>query len=210
MARRAEIQALGAFLFMACGPLPVHLADSAQSFQSRDYERIFDQWTRETQAYNLDTLENALTVSSTYRSWEFRQAWVQRYAEDYRLTDEEVAALLDEQWEEHEAGHQFLVATTATKTKWADLAREDSPWVVALINDRQQEMSPRSIERVEDCAQMLTYYPFISVFRSTFLITFPRTLPDGADILDPKIGSFSLLFSGALGKAELVWKVAKP
>jgi hypothetical protein len=192
---------------VACGPLPVDLSTRPRSFGSRDYERIFEQWTRETQGYNLDTLENALTVSATYHSWEFRQAWVQRYADDYRLAPSEVEELVEQQRLELEAAHEFLVAATATKSKWADFTREDSPWVIALVNDRGDEVQPMQIEKVEPTAQMLTYYSYITVYRKTFLVRFPRSLPDGGDVLEPGIGAFSLLFSGPLGRAELEWEV---
>lgn len=207
--RRSAV--LAAVLTAACGPLPVSLSDAPQSFGSKDYERIFEHWTREKQVFNLDTMENPLTVSATFRSWQFRQAFVERYADDYRLDAASKAELLAGQRSEWEAWNEFLVASTATNQKWADFSREDSAWVMALTNDLGQEVALASLEKVSKPSPMLrTYYPFISVYRKTFILRFPRLLPDGSTpVLSGGIGSFSLVFSGALGRAELEWKVEK-
>lgn len=210
--REAPVLCVAAVLVaVGCGPLPVSLSEHPQSFGPKDYERIFERWTREKQVFNLDTLENSLTVSATFRSWQFRQAYVERYADDYRLDAADKRALLEEQWREYEAWNEFLVASTATKPKWADFARDDSPWVIALANDRGNEVAPASIEKVSKPSAVLrTYYPFISVYRKTFVIRFPRTAGDGAThVIAHDVASFSLLFSGALGRAELTWKVKR-
>ncbi len=208
MPRRAEkLAAMAVLVLAACKPLPVNLSQAQQSFGSRDYERIFERWTRDAQAYNLDTLENALTVSATYRSWEFRQAWVQRYADDYRLTPEKVEALVEEQRVAHDSSHEFIVTATANKPKWADFTRKDTPWTIALVNDVGGEVAPMDIEKLDPGPEMLAYYTTITIYRNTFLFNFPRSGPGGQDVLDPSIGSFSLLFTGALGRAELTWKV---
>ncbi|MBW2260332.1 MAG: hypothetical protein JRG91_00045 [Deltaproteobacteria bacterium] len=208
---RRHLAVAACLLAVACGPLPVSLSDGPQSFGSKDYERVFDHWTREKQVFNLDTMENPLTVSATFRSWQFRQAFVERYADDYRLDADSRAALLEEQRRDWEAWNEFLVASTATNQKWADFSREDSAWVMALTNDLGQEVALASLEKVSKPSPMLrTYYPFITVYRKTFVLRFPRVLEDGAmPVLSSGIGSFSLVFSGALGRAELEWKVKK-
>jgi hypothetical protein len=208
---RVRIAACSVVLTVACGPLPVSLSDATQSFGSKDYERIFEHWTREKQVFNLDTMENPLTVSATFRSWQFRQAFVERYADDYRLDEASRAQLLEEQRSEWEAWNEFLVAATATNQKWADFSREDSAWVMALTNDLGQEVALAEIEKVSKPSPMLrTYYPFITVYRKTFVLRFPKLLPGGSTpVLSGGVGSFSLVFSGALGRAELEWKVKK-
>ena len=211
MAEVRRIAAVATILVAACGPLPVSLSEATQSFGSKDYERIFEHWTRERQVFNLDTMENPLTVSATFRSWQFRQAFVERYADDYRLDAGAKAGMLAEQRDEWEAWNEFLVASTATNQKWADFSRDDSAWVMALTNDLGQEVGLSSIEKVSKPSPMLrTYYPFISVYRKTFILRFPKVLPDGSTpVLSSDIGAFSLVFSGALGRAELEWKVRK-
>jgi hypothetical protein len=194
-----------------CGALPVSLSEGTQSFSSKDYERVFESWTREAQAYNLDTFDNSLTVSATFRSWQFRQAYVDRYVDDFRLDEGQRSELLGEQRLAFDGANEFLVAATATKPKWADFTREDSPWSIALVTDRGVEVAPAEIEKVNKPSPALeAYYPFINVYRKTFVLRFPKTLPDGAAVLAEDLGSFSLVFAGALGRAELEWKVKPP
>jgi len=208
MSRRVAL-VLAVALAAGCRSLPVSLSETPQSFSAKDYERIFERWTREKQIYNLDTFDNSLTVSSTFRSWQFRQAYVARYADDYGLDGAGREALLAEQRLEYEASNEFLVAATATKPAWADFSREDSPWVISLVNDGGVHVGPASLEKISKPSPLLqAYYPSINVYRTTFLVRFPKAAAEGGPpVLSKDIRSFSLVFAGALGRAELVWKV---
>ena len=84
------------------------------TFQPSDYERVVERWTRDEQLYILDGLDNALTVSATFHSWEYRQAYIDRRAYDFRLTDPERLALESEQRQELETAHVFLIAASST------------------------------------------------------------------------------------------------
>jgi hypothetical protein len=196
-------------LLVSCGPLPVSLSEDPQSFSSKDYERVYERWTRHAEVYNLDTFDNSLTVSATYRSWQFRQAYVERYADDYRLDGAAKKAFLEEQRRDHDAWHEFLVSATASKIRWADFTRDDTPWVIALVADEGPEVAPASLEKISSPSPMLkTYYPSISIYRKTFLIRFPRMREEASVPVFPSgLDSFSLVFAGALGRAELVWKI---
>lgn len=198
----------------ACGEVQVNFSESeTHTFEPSDYERVLERWTRDEEVYVLDGLDNALTVTATFRSWEYRQAFIDRYAYDFRLTDAERQALERTQRAELEKAHEFLVAATATRGAWADLSAADTPWKIRLVNDQGDIVEPLpdghdppGIEPVKDVTpEQQAYYPYINVFRQVFLIRFPRKLPDGTDLLRPGVRAFTLEFAGALGRAELRW-----
>jgi len=197
-----------------CGEVQVNFSETqTHTFEPSDYERVLERWTRDEEVYVLDGLDNALTVTATFRSWEYRQAYIDRYAYDFRLTDTERQALERTQRAELEQAHVFLVATTATRDAWADLSAADTPWKIRLVNDQgdvveplPEAHDPPGIERVRNVTPAeQAYYPYITVFRKVFVIRFPRRLPDGTDVLGPGVRSFTLEFAGALGRAELRW-----
>lgn len=198
----------------ACAEAHVNFSNTQSfTFHPADYERVLERWTREDELYILDGLDNALTVTATYRSWEYRQAYISRYAHDFQLSHSERQALEQAQRSELEEAHVFLVAATASRDAWADLAAADTPWKIRLINDLGDAVTPLpntndppGIERIEDVTpEQHAYYPYINVFRQVFVIRFPRTLPDGRDLLRPGVRSLTLEFAGALGRAELRW-----
>jgi hypothetical protein len=51
-------------------------------------------WTRTESLTSMSALDNFLTATATYESWDFRWAYVVRYAEDYRLSVDQTHALL--------------------------------------------------------------------------------------------------------------------
>jgi len=200
-----------------CPEVRVNFSEiETRSFEPSDYERVVERWTRDEEVYILDGLDNALTVTATFESWEYRQAYIDRYAYDFRLTDPERQALEAEQRLELEGGYVFLVAATSTKTQWSDLSAADTPWKIRLVNDQgdvlapfPEDHAPPGIEEVRDVtpAQQL-YFPYINEFRTVFFLRFPRTMPDGAPFIRPGVEAFMLEFTGALGRAELRWSSA--
>jgi hypothetical protein len=197
-----------------CPVVQVNFSETElHSFEPSDYERVLERWTRDEEVYVLDGLDNALTVTATFQSWEYRQAFIDRYAYDFRLTDPERRTLETTQRGELESAHVFLVAATATRTEWADLSAADTPWKIRLVNDQGDVLAPLpdahdppGIEPLEDVTPaQKAYYPYINVFRQVFMIRFPRSLPDGTPVLRPGVESFTLEFAGALGRAELHW-----
>jgi hypothetical protein len=200
-----------------CPEVQVSFSETeTRSFEPSDYERVLERWTRDEEVYILDGLDNALTVTATFESWEYRQAYIDRYAYDFRLTDSERQALESEQRAELESAHVFVIAATSTKTQWSDLSAVDTPWKIRLANDQGDVLAPfpdghplLGIEKVRTVtpAQRL-YFPYINEFRTVFFLRFPRTMPDGAPFIRPGVEAFTLEFTGALGRAELRWSSA--
>ncbi len=165
-------------------------------------------WTRTEQLVAFSELDNFLTATATYESWDFRWAYVVRYVQDYRLTIEQRKKLLEKTLEETRLRHQFFVAIYGGDRRYNDLTRPNSAWIVRLIDDMGNETVPQEISAIKKPnALERTYFPYNTVFRQTFRIRFPRTTGDGQPTISPKAKWFGLRFAEAQGNNELIWKL---
>ncbi len=187
-----------------CSEPQVSLAGGAREYVASDYSSVLKRWTREESLILFSDLEDKLTVTATYESWDFRWAYVIRYAEDYRLTIEQRRELL-------ERTHEFYVALYGTKWRWADLSRPTSAWIVRLIDDQGSETAPAKIEPIAKPGPIeYRYFPYTTVWRHAFRIRFPRVTNDGRPTIAPNARWFGLRFAGAEGNEELHWDVDAP
>ena len=196
---------------LSCHTPPVSLKDVTKEYKHKDYERLFEMWTQHGEVYNLDTLENSLKVSATYLSWEMRQAYVARYANDYGFDATRKMEMLKKERAEFESHMEFVVAATATKQRWVEFHKEDNPWQITLITSQGVEIFPSGVERVKKpSAMLMAYFSYITIYREVYRFFFPfLDSSTGKPVLTPDLGYFSLVFAGALGRVELKWKVKK-
>jgi hypothetical protein len=186
----------------------VRLEEGPREYVATDYESILRLWTRDAQLTRVSDLDNVLTVTATYQSWDFRWAYVVRYAEDYRLTINQRLALLERSLAETRDAHHFYVALYAQKHKWNDLTTKEPAWIVRLIDDEGTETAPSEIEPIKKPGAIeLTYFPYTSPWRSAFRLTFPKVRPDGRSTISRQARWFGLRFAGAQGNDELVWEL---
>ena len=200
--------ALAAPALAGCGTTLVSLKEGPREYVATDYENVLRTWTRTENLIALSELDNFLTATATFESWDFRWAYVVRYVQDYRLTIEQRKRLLDKTLEETRTHHQFFVAIYGGDRRWNDLTKPDSAWIVRLIDEKGNETAPEEIVGIKrPNALERTYYPYATPFRRAFRIRFPRTLPDGRPTIAPSARWFGLRFAGAQGNTELVWQV---
>ncbi len=191
-----------------CAQQPVRLVEGPREYVSSDYDGVLRLWTRSAQLTTLDALDNVLTVTATYESWDFRWAYTVRYAEDYRLTVDQRHALLERSLAETHEKHEFYVALQAEKYKWNDLNAEQPAWIVRLIDDAGTETAPAEIQTIRRPGAIeLTYFPYTSPWRSAFRISFPRVRADGRPTIPSAAHWFGLRFAGPQGNQEIVWMV---
>lgn len=204
----ALIFAALAALVPACGSSSVSLSHGAREYVATDYERVLDRWTRTEHLFVASEADDLLTVTATYESWDFRWAYVVRYAEDYRLTVEQRRTLLDRSLTESEVSHQFFVALYAERHRYGDLTAEDPAWIIRLIDDRGNETAPSAIEPVRRPGAIeRTYFPYTSPWRRAYRVRFPVARADGRRTISPNARWFGLRFAGAQGNQQLVWQV---
>src|SRR5262249_26564538 len=78
-----------------CAATKVSLGEGPREYVATDYDSVLDRWTRTERLFALSELENYLTATATFESWDFRWAYVVRYVQDYRLTIEQRKKLLE-------------------------------------------------------------------------------------------------------------------
>jgi len=191
-----------------CTPPPVELARGPREYVATDYDSVLRRWTRTEEFISWSALDNFLTATATYESWDFRWAYVVRYSEDYRLTVDQRHALLESSLAETEQYHQFYVSVYGQKPTWGDLTSKDPAWIVRLIDDQGNETAPTEIKRIKRPGPIeLTYFPYTSPWRITHRIRFPVLTLDGRRTISERARWLGLRFAGPQGNQELIWTI---
>jgi hypothetical protein len=200
--------ALCVLALLGCTAEKVSLRSGPREYVATDYERVLDRWTRQEQLFLASELDDVLTVTATYESWDFRWAYVVRYAEDYRLTVDQRRALLQQSLTETHGTHQFYVALYAQRHKWSDLTAENAAWIIRLIDDVGNETAPTDIEPIRSPGAIeRTYFPYTTPWRRAYRVQFPVAREDGRQTIAPDAQWFGLRFAGAQGNQQLVWLI---
>jgi hypothetical protein len=204
---RIFLLVLAVALLAGCGQPRVNLQEGPREYVATDYDHVLSRWTRTEQLIALAELDDILTVSATFESWDFRWAYVVRYAQDYLLPIEQRRLLLDSTLAETRTHHQFYVALYGGNRRWDDLSKPTTAWIVRLVDDRGNETAPEEIVAISKPGAIdRTYFPYTTVWRQAFRIKFPASTPKGPTIArDAR--SFGLRFSGAQGNEELRWQM---
>jgi hypothetical protein len=194
----------------ACGgPKPVTLREGPREYVGADYEGILKRWTRSERLYSFQGVDDVLAATATFESWDFRWAYVIRYAEDFRLTIEQRRELLAGSLTDAKDHHQFYVALYGNRWNEDDLAGEKPAWIVRLVDDKGHVTAPEQILRIKKPGVLeRSYFPYTTVWRHVFRLRFPAQAA-GAPTIAPDTGLVALRFSGPLGNLELHWMTAR-
>lgn len=212
MGLRRSLLALGFALAsvggFGCAAQKVDLRAGPRSYVPDDYAAIARRWTREERLNTVEAMDNVLTVTSTFESWDFRWAYATRYARDYGLSPKEAENLRSRALAETTEGHHFFVALFGTAAEHGDLTRKEPAWVLRLVDDRGVTTEPLDVVKVKSPSPpMSIYYPFVTSWRTAYRVTFARTLADGTPSIGKDARWFGLEFTGPQGKTTLVWEV---
>lgn len=196
-----------------CVTPPVSLRQGPRSYTAQSYEEVLERWTRTGRGFTLaGFLDDQLVATATYESWDFRWAYVVRYASDFALTTDERSRLLRTSLEATQREHEFYVTLAIPNRRWGDLAAPSSAWRVVLVNDRNLAVLPTAIEPVRQPGVIeRTYFPYTTVWRQVFRIRFPTRGDahegDAAALIDGRTRHFSLRFTGPVGQVDLTWQL---
>jgi len=193
-------------LSTACAAQTISLRPQARAFTATDYERMYDAWTRDEDDFAWSRMHSVLHVTATFESWEFRWAYVVRYAQDYGLGPADRDAMLRASLEDAQNRHRFFVTLAGEDFRQSNLTGRESAWRVLLVDPRGETTIPVGVERIRrPGAAEGTYFPSISVHRQAFRIVFPVRRDDGTLTIAPDATHLILRFTGALGTVDLRW-----
>jgi hypothetical protein len=202
------IFAVAAAIAVGCGSSRVPIRESTRAFTESDYGGIYGRWTRTADTFEFGRLSEILHVTATFESWEFRWAYVVRYAHDHSFTTEERTQLLEESLADARERHRFFVTLAGPIWREGDLTGEQSDWRVLLVDSGGRQIEPVELTRVaRPSADQRVYFPSVNRQRHTFRIAFPARLPDGTASIPEDAGSVMLRFAGANGTVDLEWEL---
>lgn len=180
----------------------VDFSESPRHFVAKDYDDVYKRWTRHQQV--LDEADVALEVWGTFKSWEFRDAYVERYAHVYSLSDSDRETLRKAQQDSFAAAYEFHVTAQSTSFKWNDLEKASSAWRTTLVDALGHELPSSSIKIVKlPDAYEREFFPQKTPFTKTYAIRF---IAEGAEFVGMRSGSITLRIASPIGRVELVWK----
>ena len=198
----------------ACGtakPPLVDFSETPRDYRSKDYTDVYQRWTRHG-LVRRDIADSALEAWATFKGWDFREAYVEHYADIYNLPDGDRSALRTAQLESCRAAYEFHVVAQSTNYKWNDLEKRSSPWRVTLVDGLGHELAPESVrlDKLPD-AYEVEFFPAKGPFTRTYGIRFLKPPPvDGKepDFVGPRTGSLTLRIASPVGRIELTWQTS--
>jgi hypothetical protein len=181
----------------------VDFAETRRAYLPADYDNVYTRWTRHD--YVMNDADKALEVWATYKSWDFREAYVEHYASVYSLTDADRETLRKGQLDSLHKYYEFHVAAQSTDLKWNDLEKSNTAWRVALVDALGHELAaePVKLQKLPDAYER-AFFPSKTAFTKTYSIRF--VVPPDSDFAGAKSGMLTLRFSSPVGRLELVWK----
>ncbi len=193
-------------LLTGCGELRLSNAVGPRDYVAADYEDVLSKWTRSGGLLNFSEADDHLTVTATYQAWDFRFAYVERYAEDFRLSLSQKLAMRAEAASDETENYRFYVAMYGSKPRWGTLAGKDSAWVVRLVDDEGHESNAAEIVAVPRPGALETrYYPYTTPWRNVFLLKFLRKTLDGTPAIRAGSQWMALRFAGPQGHRDVRW-----
>ncbi len=198
---------LAAIAITGCSETRVTLNGGTREYVPSDYNLVLNRWTRTEQLITFSELDDELTATATFESWDFRWAYVVRYSADYRLTVAQRRELLQRTLADTQVKYEFYVGLYGTKFRWDDLTKPTAAWIVRLIDEKGNETAPTRIDLVKPGPNEYRYFPYTSPHRHCFRVDFPRVNADGKPTISDKATWFGLRFAGAQGNEELRWSI---
>ncbi len=210
LSRAALLFVAAALVVSGCGggSPRVSLKPPEKRYRGSDYSQLLARWTREAKIINLRRLDTPLRVHATFFSPDFVDAYVARYEELFKISGRERDAKLRQYTEQFKTHYRFTVFAATTDRKWNDLAKKDSVWRVALVNDLEQQVSAAEIRRERRITETTKeFFPHVEPFYQMYTFRFPRLQVDGRPLISAKTRRLVLRFAGPLGTSELVWRL---
>jgi len=181
----------------------VDFSDRDRGLRGDEYVSVFHRWTRHDRvAQGADTI---LEAWGTLKSWEFREAYVERYSDLYGVSNADRVAMKKNQHELERDNLEFVLVAQCWNYKWNDLNKPSSAWRITVVDGAGHELSPDSVhlERLPDLFER-EFFPTRTSFSKTYLVRFKRPKEEGG-FMGESSGRLTLRVASPQGQAELVW-----
>jgi len=193
-----------------CATTTVNLAEGPREYVATDYETVLRRWTRTEQLIALAELDNFLTATATFESWDFRWAYVVRLRAGLPPHDTiSGRKLLEKTLEETRLRHEFFVAI------YGGGPEVQRPYEVEQRLDRPLDRRHRKRDRARrdhrgheaerDRAELFPVQHDLQAGVPHPVSARRRRWP--AHRFSPNAKWFGLRFAGAQGNSELVWEI---
>jgi hypothetical protein len=186
-------------------PKPVDFSETPRDYTDKDYEDVYARWTRHDRA--LHEVDSALEVWATFKSWDFREAYIERYATIYSLSDADRNTLRQAQLEAFHHAYEFHVTAQSASYKWNDLEKANSAWRVSLVDAVGHELAPEyvKVERLPDAYES-AFFPAKTPFTKTYSIRFLVPAGGDSEFAGVKSGMLTLRIASPIGRVQLTWQ----
>jgi hypothetical protein len=184
-------------------PQSVDFSDASKSYRAGDYPAVFDAWTRHAKA--VQDVGTVMEVWATLKSWDFRQAYIAKYAKIYDLPEGERETLAKSQHDQAKALYEIHLVAQSTNDRWNDLGNRNSPWRITLLDGTGAELAPTTVkvEKLPDAYES-EFFPMRTPFSKTYTLRFVR--PEGESFVGPASGRLILRLASPVGKVEVAWE----
>jgi hypothetical protein len=186
-------------------PLVVDFSQATKAYRNEDYPSVFAAWTRHAKL--VQDIGTAMEIWATFESWDFRQAYVAKYAKVYDLSDSERNELEKTQKALASAVYEIHLVAQSTNDRWNDFERRNSPWRITLLDGTGAELAPTSI-KVENLPEVYEteFFPTRTPFSRTYTLRFVRPTGAGDSFVGPESGRMILRVASPIGKVEVAWE----
>ena len=193
----------------ACATQSVTLEPGPRTFTSRDYDEVYERWTRDLTSFSFSRMSDVLHATATFESWEFRWAYVIRYAQDHGLDADARTAMLRATLQDASEHHRFLITLAAENFADSDLTATRAGWRVLLVDSHGRSIPASRVDAIRRPGPAEQhYFRSISRFRMAFRVVFPVAFPDGTPTIPRDTPYFLLRFTGAAGTRDVRWSTA--
>lgn len=180
---------------------------SPPSQERSSYYQTLDEWTRSTKVF--EGFESRLYIYATYKSMDFRKAYIDEYAERYQLEDDYKNALLERESLLNQKYNEFFISAFTPVDEWNDFDKRGSIWRLYLSDNNGLRVEPLEIRKVDSKDPVYgEFFPFLDPWSRGYLVRFPRYDYKGrGPIGEEKSEYLKLTVTGIKGRGELVWSL---
>jgi hypothetical protein len=194
-------------------PVFVDFSETPRDYRAKDYTDVYQRWTRYS-VVRHDVADIALEAWVTFKSWDYREAYVEFYTGIYNLSETDKSALRTAQLETSAEAFEFHITAQSTNYKWNDLEKRSSAWRVTLVDGLGHELAPEwvHLEKLPDPYE-IEFFPAKGPFTRSYVVRFLKPVAgeakDGvkpSEFVGAQTGSLMLRIASPVGRLELVWQ----